>query len=397
MSSTFITQLAGATRLTVHGRGSCRRPCIQGESLDFDCVDRCLCLLESGHLPVSPPGTCFRPWSAPCRARAANFIPCPIQFPSAYLWGVLEPCATYVRGPATRHPACIIGDCVPAGDTGGRPLSDAAKPPVSSRTLLERVYTERTASSRVKQNTVASTIIRCSTTPMRRARATVARFLPRRAARRNAQASVMGQLMSSTFITQLAGATRLTVHGRGSCRRPCIQGESLDFDCVDRCLCLLESGHLPVSPPGTCFRPWSAPCRARAANFIPCPIQFPSAYLWGVLEPCATYVRGPATRHPACIIGDCVPGRDTGGRPLSDAAKPPVSSRTLLERVYTERTASSRVKQNTVASTIIRCSTTPMRRARATVARFLPRRAARRNAQAFSQLDLPPFSMTVAA
>ncbi len=194
MSSTFITQLAGATRLTVHGRGSCRRPCIQGESLDFDCVDRCLCLLESGHLPVSPPGTCFRPWSAPCRARAANFIP-----------------------------------------------------------------------------------------------------------------SVMGQLMSSTFITQLAGATRLTVHGRGSCRRPCIQGESLDFDCVDRCLCLLESGHLPVSPPGTCFRPWSAPCRARAANFIPCPIQFPSAYLWGVLEPCATYVRGPATRHPACIIGDCVP------------------------------------------------------------------------------------------
>ncbi len=171
----------------------------------------------------------------------------------------------------------------PGRDTGGRPLSDAAKPPVSSRTLLERVYTERTASSRVKQNTVASTIIRCSTTPMRRARATVARFLPRRAARRNAQASVMGQLMSSTFITQLAGATRLTVHGRGSCRRPCIQGESLDFDCVDRCLCLLESGHLPVSPPGTCFRPWSAPCRARAANFIPCPIQFPSAYLWGVL------------------------------------------------------------------------------------------------------------------
>ncbi len=124
---------------------------------------------------------------------------------------------------------------------------------------------------------------------------------------RRVRASVMGQLMSSTFITQLAGATRLTVHGRGSCRRPCIQGESLDFDCVDRCLCLLESGHLPVSPPGTCFRPWSAPCRARAANFIPCPIQFPSAYLWGVLEPCATYVRGPATRHPACIIGDCVP------------------------------------------------------------------------------------------
>ncbi len=202
MSSTFITQLAGATRLTVHGRGSCRRPCIQGESLDFDCVDRCLCLLESGHLLYHR------------RVRAS------------------------VRG--RRH----------AGQ--GPPTSYLVQ-----------------YSSRVP--------------------------------------SVMGQLMSSTFITQLAGATRLTVHGRGSCRRPCIQGESLDFDCVDRCLCLLESGHLPVSPPGTCFRPWSAPCRARAANFIPCPIQFPSAYLWGVLEPCATYVRGPATRHPACIIGDCVP------------------------------------------------------------------------------------------
>ncbi len=264
MSSTFITQLAGATRLTVHGRGSCRRPCIQGESLDFDCVDRCLCLLESGHLPVSPPGTCFRPWSAPCRARAANFIPCPIQFPSAYLWGVLEPCATYVRGPATRHPACIIGDCVPAGTL-------VADPCQTRPNLL-------------------FLLVRC-----------LNGFI------QSGQPSVMGQLMSSTFITQLAGATRLTVHGRGSCRRPCIQGESLDFDCVDRCLCLLESGHLPVSPPGTCFRPWSAPCRARAANFIPCPIQFPSAYLWGVLEPCATYVRGPATRHPACIIGDCVP------------------------------------------------------------------------------------------
>ena len=45
----------------------------------------------------------------------------------------------------------------------------------------------------------------------------------------------------------------------------------------------------------------------------------------------------------------------------------------------------------------ILCSTTPIRRAKATVARFLPRSFTRRCAQAFSQLGPVWFSITVAA
>jgi hypothetical protein len=54
--------------------------------------------------------------------------------------------------------------------------------------------------------------------------------------------------------------------------------------------------------------------------------------------------------------------------------------------------ASSRVNRNSVPSRHIRCSTSPMRRARATVARFFPRRPATRNAQAVSQLGRARFS-----
>ena len=58
--------------------------------------------------------------------------------------------------------------------------------------------------------------------------------------------------------------------------------------------------------------------------------------------------------------------------------------------------ATSRVKRNAVPSHHMRWSTTPIRRARATVAHFPPRSTARGNAQAFSQFGDRRYSITVA-
>ena len=97
------------------------------------------------------------------------------------------------------------------------------------------------------------------------------------------------------------------------------------------------------------------------------------------------------------IIGDRVPVRDLGAPTPSGAAQ--VSFWCMVQLILGDHAviAAARVKRNSLVSRHMRFRTTPMRRARATVARFFPRRWATRRAQAVSQLGRPWFSITVAA
>ena len=64
---------------------------------------------------------------------------------------------------------------------------------------------------------------------------------------------------------------------------------------------------------------------------------------------------------------------------------------------YAAAASSCFAKRKSVSSFHIRCSTTPIRRASATVARFFPRRLATFSAHVRSQLGRPRCSITVAA
>ena len=111
----------------------------------------------------------------------------------------------------------------------------------------------------------------------------------------------------------------------------------------------------------------------------------------------------PATRIIAASSGTA--SRQGTSVSLRPQARPisPVRSNIIYGRCCTgahtvaAAMASARLKRNSAPSRHMRCSTTPMRRANATVARFFPRDLATFHAQAVSQLALPRFNITVAA
>jgi len=94
------------------------------------------------------------------------------------------------------------------------------------------------------------------------------------------------------------------------------------------------------------------------------------------------------------IIGDRVPVWDLGAPAPSGAAEFSFCwmvqwSLCAYAAGVDIAAAAARVKRNSLPSRHMRCRTTPMRRAKATVARFLPRRCATRSAQALSQFGRP--------
>ena len=127
--------------------------------------------------------------------------------------------------------------------------------------------------------------------------------------------------------------------------------------------------------------------------------RFPSAYLVGALR----WLSGD--QDLLGIIGDRVPAWDLGEPAPSGAAYLSFCFRYMLcmgARFLTAYAAavvaaSARVKRNSVPSRHMRCKTTPIRRASATVARLLPRRLATFHAQALSQFGRVLFNITVAA
>lgn len=126
---------------------------------------------------------------------------------------------------------------------------------------------------------------------------------------------------------------------------------------------------------------------AEAANIMPGPVRFPSAYLTSVLER-----ERSATRQYSASRGPR-PGGDFG-RPAPSGATATFSvfarggRRTCGGSRQAAPAAAGRAKRKSAPSSHIRCRITPIRRAIATTARFIPRRRAICRPQAFSQHGL---------
>lgn len=132
---------------------------------------------------------------------------------------------------------------------------------------------------------------------------------------------------------------------------------------------------------------------AMAATSCLVQMQVPSAYLIHALR---LHVSGSETDNG--IIGDRVPVGTSVSRRVSARPDPPSCRLRVIGGFDAHAAAVSiRLKRNSVPSCHMRCRITPMRRARATVARLLPRRLATFHAHAVSQLGRPRFNITMAA
>lgn len=122
-------------------------------------------------------------------------------------------------------------------------------------------------------------------------------------------------------------------------------------------------------------------------------MQFPSAYLCSALGQ-----RVSGSKSAYGIFGDRVPDGTSVSHRVSARPDPPLRRFCIIEAAGTYAAdASARVKRNSVPSRHMRCRITPMRRARAIVARFFPRRLATFHAHAVNQLGRPLFNITMAA
>ena len=126
----------------------------------------------------------------------------------------------------------------------------------------------------------------------------------------------------------------------------------------------------------------------KAANIMPGPVRSRAP----ISQACsnASVRRRGNTRR----LGDRVPVGTWDGRRLRARPQPSASSRVAVgaHAVAPERQAApaagGRVRRKSAPSTHIRCRITPIRRAMATTARFIPRRRATCRPQAFSQHGL---------
>ena len=135
----------------------------------------------------------------------------------------------------------------------------------------------------------------------------------------------------------------------------------------------------------------------KAANIMPGPVRS-RAPISQACSNASVRRRGNARR-----LGDRVPvgtwdGRRLRARPEPSASSPAtVGAHAAAPEHQAAPAAVGRVKRKSAPSTHIRCRITPIRRAMATTARFIPRRRATCRPHAFSQHGLAWCIITVAA
>ncbi len=201
----------------------------------------------------------------------------------------------------------------------------------------------------------------------------------------------MGRCQSSVIFTPAPGGAGCQLARRRRRRRG-------DFIMSERCRRWATSAATPLVGIGLSPAPFavSRPPRVHAsvrgqreaANIMPGPVRS-RAPISQACSNASVRRRGNARR-----LGDRVPVGTSDGRRLRARPKPSAFSPAAggAHAVAPERQAAPaaalRVRRKSALSTHIRCRITPIRRARATTARFIPRRRATCRPHAFSQHGL---------